>query len=224
MLRSRLFDRDPYADFPAGDFVLGRHGMNLPVRALGLVDEVRPSRIIEVGTYQGGSAFFMADRLRGLGLEFEMVCVDTWLGSREMWMPGERDVNGCHTGLGLKYGYPTIYYQFLTNVIRKGYERQIVPFPVPSGIACRILHDLGYSAQFIYIDGSHDLPDVLRDVFAYWELVEPGGILCGDDYGWPVPGGGGAFDVDVAVGRLAAEVRCTLECAPADHSWWIRKP
>jgi hypothetical protein len=221
-LLSRLFDQDPYAGFPAGNFTLGRHGLNLPVRALSLVNEVKPSRIIEVGTWQGASAFFMADRLRGLGVEFEMVCVDTWLGSREMWNPAERDIQGCYTALKIKHGRPTVYDQFITNVIRKGYTRQIVPFPVTSAIACRVLAAMGYSAQFIYIDGSHDPPDVLRDVFDYWELVEPGGILCGDDYGWRVPGIVPA--VDTAVARLAAEVGCALECTPADHSWWIRKP
>jgi hypothetical protein len=217
-LRERLFETDPYAGFPAGDFAPDQRGFNLPAKALGLVGELKPSRIIEVGIWKGASTFFVADMLRGLGVDFEIVCVDTWLGSREMWMPGERDFFGRHKGLALEHGYPTVYHQFLANVIAKGYERQIVPFPVPSSIAYRILHDLDYRAQFVYVDGSHDLEDALLDVFNYWRLVEPGGILCGDDYGPYWPGVGHAVD------RLVARTGCTLERAPEEYSWWIRKP
>jgi predicted O-methyltransferase YrrM len=214
-LLARLFQQDPYADFPVASFALDHRGFNLPERALNLVAEVRPSRIIEIGTWKGNSAFFMADTLSAIDVPFEMVCVDTWLGSSEMWLPDwQEDATERRTGIERRHGYPTIYYQFLANVLKKGYEGSIVPFPATSNVAYEVLCRLGYTAKFIYIDGSHSRLDASNDVTNYWDLVEAGGILCGDDYNWP--------GVRAAVNDLVARVGYPLEIAE-DHSWWVRK-
>ena len=50
-----------------------------------------------------------------------------------------------------------------------------------------VLPDLHASADryhFAYVDGSHDAPDVLRDMCAVWELLLPGGIMLCDDWQW----------------------------------------
>jgi len=38
--------------------------------------------------------------------------------------------------------------------------------------------------DFIYIDGSHQAPDVLRDAVLSFDLLKVGGILVFDDYTW----------------------------------------
>jgi len=38
--------------------------------------------------------------------------------------------------------------------------------------------------DFIYIDGSHQAPDVLEDTLLAWRLLKKGGILIWDDYDW----------------------------------------
>lgn len=38
--------------------------------------------------------------------------------------------------------------------------------------------------DWVYIDGNHTYPMVLKDLEFYLPLVKPGGFLCGDDYGW----------------------------------------
>lgn len=38
--------------------------------------------------------------------------------------------------------------------------------------------------DWVYIDGNHTYPMVLKDLEFYFPLVKPGGFLCGDDYGW----------------------------------------
>jgi hypothetical protein len=50
----------------------------------------------------------------------------------------------------------------------------------------------------IYIDGSHSFVDVFADIMAYWDLLEAGGILFGDDWPWE--------SVSSAVKAAAAEL------------------
>jgi hypothetical protein len=38
------------------------------------------------------------------------------------------------------------------------------------------------SLDFVYLDGAHDHATVKRELFAYWPLVRPGGVLAGHDY------------------------------------------
>jgi hypothetical protein len=38
--------------------------------------------------------------------------------------------------------------------------------------------------DWVYIDGDHTYPMVLKDLDFYYPLVKKGGFLCGDDYGW----------------------------------------
>jgi len=38
--------------------------------------------------------------------------------------------------------------------------------------------------DFIYIDGSHQAPDVITDACMAWQLLKTGGIILFDDYAW----------------------------------------
>ncbi len=217
MLLEYLFETNPYEGFPAGDLPLDHAGFNLPIESLSRIVELRPRRVIEVGTWKGNSAFLMADLLRAARVDFEMVCIDTWLGSSEMWLkPYRDDVPERRLGMRLDHGYPTIYRQFLANVIHKGFTEQIVPIPNTSSIAHKILKTVEYSAGFIYIDGNHDAFDVSQDIKNYWELLEPGGILCGDDYFWD--------GVRTSVDEHARSTGVSLEIHEEENSWSFRKP
>ncbi|MGH6953930.1 MAG: class I SAM-dependent methyltransferase [Alphaproteobacteria bacterium] len=147
-----------------------------------LIEEVRPSVIVEVGTWKGASAILMANALKARGLDGAIVCVDTWLGSREHWEMAE-----WRPMLGLKHGYPTIYYQFLANVVHSGHADTIIPLPCASTVAYRWLGDIGVTADLVYIDASHDQSEVYSDISSYWTLVSPNGVLFGDDFRreWP---------------------------------------
>jgi predicted O-methyltransferase YrrM len=41
--------------------------------------------------------------------------------------------------------------------------------------------------DFIYVDGSHQAPDVLCDAVMSFRLLRPGGIIAFDDYLWQEP-------------------------------------
>ena len=116
------------------------------------------------------------------GLPGGVLGVDTWLGSLEFWT--DKDDASRYGSLELRHGYPTVYYQFLANIKRRGLQRRVVPFPQTSAIAARWLAQRGARAELIYVDASHDEPDVAADLAGYWPLVAPGGVLFGDDYDW----------------------------------------
>ena len=71
--------------------------------------------------------------------------------------------------------------------MRTGVSDRVVPLPQTSTVACELLRRAGVRSGLIHIDASHEYEDVLRDVFLYWEILEPGGYLVGDDYhqNWP---------------------------------------
>lgn len=146
-----------------------------------LIDQVRPSIIIEVGSWVGASAIHMAKCCRSISLDTKIYCVDTWLGAEEFWNSYSGTIE---RNLKLKNGYPQVYFDFLANVVEHGVQDIIVPVPNTSHIGSMILKNRGISAGLIYIDGSHEYIDVLGDIKDYYELLLPDGIMFGDDIGW----------------------------------------
>ena len=146
-----------------------------------MIEAVRPSLIIEVGTWRGNSAIYMAEHAKSLGLDTTIICVDTWLGGIE---------HGFGTPLNQyllrKHGYPQLYFQFLANVMHRGHQDTIIPFPATSTIAARWFRYYGLKADLIYIDASHEYEDVKADLENYAECLSPRGYMFGDDYlTWP---------------------------------------
>lgn len=146
-----------------------------------LISYVKPQIIVEVGTWKGQSAINMADICSSLKLNTKIYCIDTWLGAEEFW----NDLSGTtERDLKLKYGFPQIYYQFLSNVIHKKHQNTIIPFPNTSHIGATYLKKRKIKADLIYIDASHEELDVYNDINDYWDIIQPTGIIFGDDYGW----------------------------------------
>ena len=146
-----------------------------------VIESARPRLIIEVGSFVGFSTITMATHLDRLKLPCAILCVDTWLGSLEYW----RDKKSMRdSGMELKHGYPQWYQSFLTNIATTKHQNRVVPLPLSSLIAARLLKEKGITADLIYIDASHDEKDVYDDVEAYWPLVAERGALFGDDWQW----------------------------------------
>jgi Methyltransferase domain len=146
-----------------------------------LITKVRPTHIIEVGTWKGQSAITMAKVLREQKIPGRITCVDTWLGALEFW----NDLK--HTpdrNLLQKNGYPQIYYQFLSNVVHEGLQSYILPFPNTSFIAAQFFKANNITAELIYVDGSHEYQDVMSDCMCYWDILKPSGTMFGDDWTW----------------------------------------
>jgi hypothetical protein len=170
--------RDPLADFPAERYTVDTQGWNSDHPYLTeAIDTLRPRVIVEVGVWKGGSVLTMAKRLRELDLDAAVIAVDTWLGSVELWLQDE-----WFQALRFVEGYPTLVKTFLTNVVKLGLADYVVPLPLDSLNAARLLHTLGIRPGLVHIDGGHEEEVVAAGLRLWWELLEPGGMLIGDDY------------------------------------------
>jgi predicted O-methyltransferase YrrM len=57
-----------------------------------------------------------------------------------------------------------------------------VPLPQTSENAAQILTRLKIKADLVYIDAAHDFQSVLNDLTLYGELLQPDGVMVGDDF------------------------------------------
>lgn len=177
-----------------------------------LILEVMPEVIIEVGSWKGASAIGMLAKCdqvaEELGMAFAppLFCVDTWLGSPEIWrVPKYREENP------RRNGYPQVYFQFLSNIREAGYTQRVTPMPMTSRQGAGVLADDQVTAGLIYIDASHDYTDVAEDLKNYWSLLAPGGVMFGDDWGF--------LGVRVAVNEFTHYRE--LEVQVVDGNYWV---
>ena len=129
-------------------------------------------RILEVGCFEGRATCWMLENL--LDDNGQMTCVDTFEGSEE------------HENLTLTL----LFERWKQNVdwVRK--QGQLVTaYKGKSSVALANLISQDEKYDFIYIDGSHQAPDVMTDGCMAWQLLNENGIMLFDDYLWQdVPG------------------------------------
>lgn len=167
----------PPGMFPIHMFYPGFEGLRLWFPALDawvlemLFDKLekrfcrRHFRIMEIGTFAGGSAGILARHA-----SVPLLCVDTWAGSGK-------------DGDEMK----PLYDQDVFEV----FQRNAKLFPVPVATHKRTLNpdslpDFLTETQepfdLIFIDGGHDKESVKADYAVAKEWIEPGGIICGHDF------------------------------------------
>ena len=215
MVKFSLFhEKDPYIGFDSSQYPEDLQGWgSTDPNFLKLIDKVNPSLIIEVGTWKGGSAIFMAEYIKQNNLNCKIICVDTWLGAIEFY--ADRSDPERYGSLQKKNGYPSVYYQFLSNVLHRGLEEIIIPFPQTSVLASRFFQLNNVKADMIYIDASHDERDVYDDLNNYWEILNIGGTIFGDDYDQYWPG------VRLGVNNFISKNDLSLEFT--ERQWMIDK-
>lgn len=126
--------------------------------------------IIEIGSYEGLSASWIAENLL-INPESRLYCIDTFEGSVE------------HSEAQKK----NLLESFLSNVACTQKEEQIICIQQDSFSALADLYTNGLRADIIYIDGSHLAKDVLADLVIAWKLLKTNGLLIADDYLWKDP-------------------------------------
>jgi len=208
-LMEAIHGKDIYEGFDHLAYAPDRSGWGGDSKAFGeLIRDARPRFIIEVGTWKGASALTMAEALEREGIDGRILCVDTWLGALEFW--SDQSDSERFGALECRHGFPSVYYRFLANVRHAGQESRIVPFPLPASAAALWLMRTDLRANMIYLDGSHEEEDVYQDLVDYHNLLAPGGVLFGDDWGWS--------GVRAAVERFAAEQGMSIRHV---HDKWV---
>jgi len=159
----------------------------------------------------------MAMQLDKFGLkEVPILCVDPFSGDLNMWL---NRVVWEH--LDVRDGRATIYDQFMINV-RKAIDdgkisnKHINPFPVSSIIGARWLQATGFAPNLIYLDSAHEIDETYYELCLYWNILEPGGILMGDDYGW--------LAVKTDVDRWLKDYGLQITMFGVYYNWFVKKP
>lgn len=137
-----------------------------------LLESANPSKVLEIGSYEGRSTCFLIETI-GARRPYDIYCVDPW---------ENRDFHGNDMN--------PVEKRFDANV---ALARDGVPSPGrlskfkgrSSGVLPQILASgQGEAFDLVYIDGSHEAPDVLLDAVLSFHLCRTGGLLIFDDYLW----------------------------------------
>ena len=135
----RIHPINPYEGFEEQglEYTAGEHQGHDQGMMAALIHVLAPRLIIEVGSHKGGSAIQMASvvKRRGWGCRTKILCVDTWLGTSTDLKASRRPV---------KNGFPTVYREFMNNILSAGLSSIVVPLPAPANIAvspCRGILD-----------------------------------------------------------------------------------
>ena len=126
----------------------------------------KPAAILEIGSYEGRSACWIAENLLNPKDSY-LHCIDTFKGSVE------------HTDLQVD-----LLTRFTDNIHKTPNAKKIFTF---QGDSKKVLvNKLKKKAKydFIYVDGSHMSIDVIIDGFLSYHLLEDDGVIIFDDYGW----------------------------------------
>lgn len=128
------------------------------------------SYFVEVGTWKGCSAAFMAVEIINSGKNIKFDCVDTWEGSEEHNIKTASEKE-------------KLYEEFLSNI--EPVKHIINPVRCSSVEASK--QYLDNSLDFVFIDAGHDYKSVMEDLVHWYPKVKKGGIISGHDYfhEWP---------------------------------------
>lgn len=132
-----------------------------------------PSRILEIGSYEGRAACFLIAQCAA-ERDIELHCVDSWAGGVE------------HDASAM----PLVEQRFDRNIAAAlAAAPRRVDFHKHKALSSAALVKLlaqGRQESFdlIYVDGSHQAPDVLSDAVLAFMLLRVGGVLIFDDYLW----------------------------------------
>jgi len=168
---------DVYSNVNPDDFEKVLYGWNSENEIFfKLIEETSPKYILEIGSWLGASAIHMGKFIKSRGLDTKIVCVDTWLGSRDFI--GRHFEGKFRNSVGM----PNAYLHFLANVKREGLEDVIIPFAQTSDNALRFLSEKNIKFKMIYIDGSNQYENVKSDIDLSWNILDRDGVIFGDDY------------------------------------------
>ena len=138
-----------------------------------LLSRYPPSRLLEIGSWEGRAACFLIETCAA-ERPVELHCVDSWAGGVE------------HDDKAM----PAVEGRFDRNIARAcAAAAHPVDFHKHKSFSAPALVKLlaegrGESFDLIYVDGSHQAPDVMTDAVLGFMLLKVGGLLIFDDYLW----------------------------------------
>ena len=138
-----------------------------------MLPQIDPTTILEIGSYEGASACYLIEHLAQRH-PIELHCVDSWAGGVE------------HQGTDMAAVEARFQHNLRIALRRAAHPVEITVHKTASDtgmIGLLAAGKINYF-DFIYIDGSHQAPDVLSDAVLGFKLLKIGGVMAFDDYIW----------------------------------------
>lgn len=143
-----------------------RHGMMTKENEQMLSRYIKEGMVVvELGSWIGKSTRFILS----LGVE-TIICVDTWKGSKELYTMQKPHVQRV---------LPILFEQFCSNQWNQ--QDKIIPIRSDSVVGLKVVYEEDVKPDVVYIDASHEYPDVLMDLYGCYALF-PQAIILGDDW------------------------------------------
>ena len=166
----------------------------------------QPTRLIEIGCYEGRSTSYLIERCAGYG-PLQIHCLDTWQGGADLSTEKM-------AGVELRFDR-----NVATAISRAGVEVEFRKIRQHSAIALAgLITERAAPFDLIYVDGSHTAPDVLTDAVLAFQLLRVGGVMIFDDYLWSMepplaadPLNTPKFAIDTFTTAFARKVRVLAE-------------
>lgn len=89
------------------------------------VEQAKPRLARDVGVWKGRSAAFLAEAIRRVRPKSALVSIDTFLGRHEHWNRDRPD--RIMESIGHVHGWPSLYWQFLSNMVLSGRAERVLP-------------------------------------------------------------------------------------------------
>jgi predicted O-methyltransferase YrrM len=163
----KLRDRDPRFDgvWTIADGVPGWFNEVNAVAIFSVLAELRPVRVVEIGSYMGKSTVFFGCSLQALGDGGRVTAIDPHSGDRQ-----QRE----------SFGMAEIpsFNMFRTHVRLAGVEDLIDPIVATSSDAAK---DWSEPFQFLFVDGWHSYDAVLADGRDWVAMMSEDGVVVFDD-------------------------------------------
>ena len=142
-----------------------------------LIQSLLPSKILEVGSFEGRSTCYLIDTLASQE-PLLVHCVDTWQGGVEHQSGGQMESD-----------MSAVEVRFRRNIelaiSRSPCSVNLIVDKARSSVAlAKLIVDGNSDFDLIYVDGSHNATDVLMDALMCFQLLRVGGVMVFDDYIW----------------------------------------
>lgn len=169
-----------------------------------LMPKLNPSRILEVGSYEGMSICYLIEKL-GNQRPLDIHCIDTWEGGIEH---KQGNVNATDMkGVEARFQHNTA---LAVQRVKCKVDLQCHKGSSLTQLSKLVANGMQNYFDFIYVDGSHQAPDVLSDAVLGFNLLAIGGVIAFDDYTWSEPL---SYGVDpVRCPKMAIDAFTNIHC------------
>lgn len=148
-----------------------------PVYEQAVSEGIDGDLFIELGTFLGRSAAFMAQKIKESGKKIDFITIDLF----------EADENNDHRQYFPKNSANMDVFDVACDNMTKCNVRDYVTIVKGESIALAplIKNEMRREINFIFIDASHTYKGVKTDIETFLPLMAPGSIMAGHDYNLP---------------------------------------